>query len=473
MSALPRTPRTSVVGVFAQPRPCDDRAWSSRSSARRPLFVETLSAAAAAEAESEAARASAQTLLGRARPRAQPVRRAHGSEAASCGVDRGASRGGDGAVEREHEGRRSGGHRAGRERAVRGHGRRFRTRAFEGGGQRGGGGSGARFRGDARPGVRSARRAHDARRRRTTEVLGEPAASAWPAVLRRARGRGVRRFDEPGRTGRSFRGRTGRRGAGPGVAAAASRSSDTTFAFSARRSNVARHAPDARAVLKRCSPLAGRYLLGKAVSKDAVEAMDRVLGAPAADEGAGRGRRPVALGRRRPACSMTAQTRSTRRTPTWARRQLRGVSRRRRRMSAPSTHAAGRCAGKVGDAVKARDLLQSREIGVAPQYGPDHDQGAGGRTGITMAMRAGSSACRTLTRPHRLEQRGVSCGTPPTTRSVRTSTVTCQALTARGSRRPSFMDRASTSSPSPNPERGSARRATRRRVSVCVGRVGR
>ena len=74
------------------------------------------------------------------------------------------------------------------------------------------------------------------------------------------------------------------------VAAAASRSSDTTFAFSGTAiKRVARHAPDARAVLERCyPPLAGRYLLGKAVSKDAVEAVDRVLGAPAADEGAGR-----------------------------------------------------------------------------------------------------------------------------------------------------------------------------------------
>ena len=42
-------------------------------------------------------------------------------------------------------------------------------------------------------------------------------------------------------------------------------------------------------MLERCyPPLAGRYLLGKAVSKDAVEAVDRVLGTPAADEGAGR-----------------------------------------------------------------------------------------------------------------------------------------------------------------------------------------
>ena len=56
---------------------------------------------------------------------------------------------------------------------------------------------------------------------------------------------------------------------------------------------MARHAPDARAG-ESGARRRGRYLLGKAV-KDAVEAVDRVLGAPAADEGAGRADGALAL----------------------------------------------------------------------------------------------------------------------------------------------------------------------------------
>lgn len=63
------------------------------------------------------------------------------------------------------------------------------------------------------------------------------------------------------------------------VAAASARASDTVFTFSSTAAaRVARHAPDARGVLKRCYPPLTPSLLGKQVASDAVEAVDRVLG---------------------------------------------------------------------------------------------------------------------------------------------------------------------------------------------------
>ena len=125
------------------------------------------------------------------------------------------------------------------------------------------------------------------------------------------------------------------------VAAAASRSSDTTFAFSGTAiKRVARHAPDARAVLERCyPPLAGRYLLGKAVSKDAVEAVDRVLGAPAADEGAGRADGALWL-------SATQSARARGRTIRPKERRARGARGpgRRRQVNHGGARRAGRAA---------------------------------------------------------------------------------------------------------------------------------